>query len=357
MLGLLDIRVIAGDESIAQTLQAAVLADWRAMADRTTARLRELVTERGPASARPRSCSSPISRSPTAVCATPRSCEAWPHRGSPTCRTPAGRTRSSFLLDVRDSLHRTGSRSGDRLVMQEQAAVAADLGIGDEDVLLRSVYEAARNIAYASDVTWHRVDRLTRNRQRVSFRPVRRREATRLPLTEGVVMQEGEVVLALEAKPAKDAGLTLRAAAAAAQAGLPLSPHTVDRLAAERPDPRVPWSRDVRESFVSLLGSGPALVAVWEALDQAGIIMRLIPGWDVVRSAPQRNALHKYTVDRHLVETAVQASALTRNVDRPDLLLVGCGPPRHRQGAGRRPQRRRGPARPGPGSDDGLRRG
>jgi [protein-PII] uridylyltransferase len=64
------------------------------------------------------------------------------------------------------------------------------------------------------------------------------------------------------------------------------------------------------------------MVAVWEALDQVGVISRLIPGWDVVRSAPQRNALHRYTVDRHLVETAVQASALTRNVDRPDLLLV-----------------------------------
>jgi [protein-PII] uridylyltransferase len=61
---------------------------------------------------------------------------------------------------------------------------------------------------------------------------------------------------------------------------------------------------------------------VWESLDQAGVVSRLIPGWDVVRSAPQRNALHTYTVDRHLVETAVQASALTRNVDRPDLLLV-----------------------------------
>ena len=41
-----------------------------------------------------------------------------------------------------------------------------------------------------------------------------------------------------------------------------------------------------------------------------------------MRSAPQRNAIHRFTVDRHLVETAVQASALTRNVERPDLLLV-----------------------------------
>ena len=136
-------------------------------------------------------------------------------------------------------------------------------------------------------------------------------------------MQDGEAVLALEAHPATDEGLLLRAAAAAAQAGLPLSPHTVERLAAEALEPQVPWSRDVRESFVSLLGSGPNMLPVWESLDQAGVIARLIPGWDVIRSAPQRNALHRFTVDRHLVEATIQASALTRNVDRPDLLLMG----------------------------------
>lgn len=322
VLGLLDIRVVAGDESIAQALQGAVLADWRAMAGRRLPALRELVTQRRTRFGEASQLLEPDLkesygglRDATILRGVAAS---WvtdvPHTG--------WQESVGFLLDVRDALHRTGSRSGDRLVMQEQAAVAVDLGIADEDLLLRSVLEASRTIAYASDVTWHRVDRLTRNRQRVSFRPVRRREAARLPLAEGVVMQEGEVVLAIEAKPAKDPGLALRAAAAAAQAGLPLSPHTVERLAAETQDPREPWSRDVRESFVSLLGSGPALVAVWEALDQAGIVMRLIPGWDVVRSAPQRNALHKYTVDRHLVETAVQASALTRNVERPDILLV-----------------------------------
>ena len=72
-------------------------------------------------------------------------------------------------------------------------------------------------------------------------------------------MQDGEVVLALEAKPGADQGLILRAAAAAAQAGLPLSPHTVERLAVEADEPSVPWSREVRESFVSLLGAGPGV--------------------------------------------------------------------------------------------------
>ena len=47
-----------------------------------------------------------------------------------------------------------------------------------------------------------------------------------------------------------------------------------------------------------------------------------LPEWSTVRSLPQRNALHRHTVDRHMVETAIQAAKLTRTVHRPDLLLV-----------------------------------
>uniref|UniRef100_UPI00404B109F ACT domain-containing protein n=1 Tax=Candidatus Planktophila sp. TaxID=2175601 RepID=UPI00404B109F len=51
------------------------------------------------------------------------------------------------------------------------------------------------------------------------------------------------------------------------------------------------------------------------------IIFEWIPEWMSVRSLPQRNALHRHTVDRHMVETAVHAAKLTRKVQRPDLLL------------------------------------
>jgi [protein-PII] uridylyltransferase len=323
VLGLLDARVIAGDASLAEQLQGAVLGDWRAMADKRLPDLHQLVLDRRQRFGEASQLLEPDLkesygglRDATVLAGVAAS---WvtdvPHQG--------WQDSVAFLLDVRDALHRVSGRSGDRLVMQEQEAVAVELvGVPDADALLRAVYDSARNIAYASDVTWYRVDRLARGRQRAAFRALRRQTPNRLPLAEGVVMQEGEAVLALEARPSEDEGLLLRAAAAAAQAGLPLSPHTVERLAAESNDPAVPWSRDVRESFVALLGSGPSMAGVWESLDQAGVISRLIPGWDVVRSAPQRNALHTYTVDRHLVETAIQASALTRNVDRPDLLLV-----------------------------------
>ena len=62
---------------------------------------------------------------------------------------------------------------------------------------------------------------------------------------------------------------------------------------------------------------------VLEALDQAGLLGALLPEWELVRSRPQRNSYHRFTVDRHLVEAAAAAAALTSRVSHPDLLLLG----------------------------------
>ena len=42
-----------------------------------------------------------------------------------------------------------------------------------------------------------------------------------------------------------------------------------------------------------------------------------------MRNKPQRNAYHRFTVDRHLLEAAANAAELAPRVDRPDLLVVG----------------------------------
>jgi [protein-PII] uridylyltransferase len=326
-LGLLDARHIAGDLGLTAGLRTAVLADWRNQAPKRLPELQELCVERAERQGELQYLLEPDLkeargglRDATALRAVAASWLAdAPREGLDDARRR--------LLDVRDALHLTTGRATDRLSLQEQDQVAAELGLLDADTLLRQVYEAARVISYASDVTWREVGRVLRSR---AVRPRLRAMlgggskpvAERSPLAEGVVEQDGEVVLARAARPERDPVLPLRAAAAAAQAGLPLSLHAVRRLAAiSRPLPS-PWPAEAREQLVTLLGSGRPTIEVWEALEAEGLITRLLPDWERVRCRPQRNAVHIWTVDRHLIETAVRASEFTRRVHRPDLLLV-----------------------------------
>jgi len=119
--------------------------------------------------------------------------------------------------------------------------------------------------------------------------------------------------------------LGLRAAATAAQLGLPIALESYSLLSASLNEGQGllpnPWPREAREHLISLIGAGESMVSIFEALDQEEIIFHWIPEWRALRSLPQRNALHRHTVDRHMVETAVHAASLTRKVHRPDLLL------------------------------------
>ncbi|SCK33923.1 [protein-PII] uridylyltransferase [Streptomyces sp. WMMB 322] len=331
-LGLLDARHIAGDETLTSELRTGLLAQWRAQAAARLPELRELTEERARTHGELRFLLEPDLkeargglRDATALRAVAASWLAdAPHSG-------LARARES-LLDVRDVLHLSTGRSTDRLALQDQDQVASELGLPDADALLRQVYESARTIAYAADVTWREVSRVIHSRGGRASRlrgllggssgGARRGTAQeRTPLAEGVVEHEGEATLARTARPDRDPVLPLRAAAAAAQAQLPLALPSVRRMAAA-PDLPVPWPAEAREEFVTLLGAGEATVPVWEALDAEGLIGRVLPDWERVRCRPQRNPVHRFTVDRHLVETAVRASALTRHVQRPDLLLV-----------------------------------
>ncbi|MFF2510730.1 [protein-PII] uridylyltransferase [Streptomyces sp. NPDC058086] len=326
-LGLLDARHIAGDLGLTAGLRTAVLADWRNQAPKRLPELQELCAERAERQGELQYLLEPDLkeargglRDATALRAVAASWLAdAPREGLADARRR--------LLDVRDALHLTTGRATDRLALQEQDQVAAELGLLDADTLLRQVYEAARVVSYASDVTWREVGRVLKSR---AVRPRLRAmlgggakpAVERSPLAEGVVEMDGEVVLARAARPERDPVLPLRAAAAAAQAGLPLSLHAVRRMAAvARPLP-TPWPAEAREQLVTLLGSGRPTIEVWEALEAEGLITRLLPDWERVRCRPQRNAVHIWTVDRHLIETAVRASELARRVGRPDLLLV-----------------------------------
>jgi [protein-PII] uridylyltransferase len=316
-LGLLDARLVAGDADLAARLRTATLASWRQAASRLLPQLRDLRRDRA------------RQLGELAFLLEPDVKEAYGGlREGQVLRAIAAaqlgdeppaelEAAYSLLLDVRDELRRRSGRANDVLVRQEQRPVADALGLDDEDALLREVSLAGRRLAFVADETWRRVEAALVRRPRGRYRRVRRE-----PLADGVVRQGDEVVLAQGAKPPSDPGLLLRAAAAAARADLLLSPYTLKVLAVHSPPVPEPWPAEVRWSFLRLLASGRAAVPVLEQLDQEGLLSRLIPEWDRVRSLPQRHPWHRFTVDRHLVEAAAAAAELTRDVDRPDLLLV-----------------------------------
>ncbi len=233
----------------------------------------------------------------------------------PSAEVEAART---LLLDARTELRRIAGRPRDVLMPQDGDEIAAVLGIGDRFTLARALSGAGRAVAYALDVAL----RVGQPGPRKVLGVLRRTPARR-PLAEGVVLHGDEVTLARDVDPAKDPGLLLRVAAAAARTGRPVAPGALIRLGESAPEPRAPWPAEVRQELVSLLGAGEGLIDVVEALDRTGLWARLFPEWGAVRDLPPRDAAHVWTVDRHLVQATANAARLVTTVSRPDLLLIG----------------------------------
>lgn len=223
-----------------------------------------------------------------------------------------------WLLNIRTELHRVSGRGRDQMLAQYADETGAALGIGDRFDLARILSDAARTVSYYVDAGLRTAaNALPRRGLSVLRRPVRR------PLDEGVVEFAGEVILARDARPQRDAGLTLRVAAASATTGIPIAASTLGRLAETAPELRTPWPRDALDDLLVLLSAGPTAVTTIEALDRMGLWGRIFPEWGAVRDLPPRDPIHIWTVDRHLVETVSRASAFTTRVSRPDLLVLG----------------------------------
>ncbi len=317
-VGLLDISAVAGDAEVVAAARATVSHDWRANARKRLPQLTEAMAVRHHRHGDLAQSIEPELkeahgglRDMTVLAAL---AEAW------LADRPRGEVDTAYglLLDVRDAVHVTTGRGRDRLGREDHDAVAALLGYDDPDDLLADVSNAGRAIAYALDGTVRRASQS----QRARVLRVGPRRPQMTPLGYGLFESDGEVVLGSGRLIDSDPHLPLRAAVLAARANLPIAPTTLENLATKCADLPTPWSPLARGLFSDLLAAGPGLVTVWEGLDQQGIIERWLPEWASVRSRPQRNAVHRHTVDRHLIETVVHATGLLRGVGRADLLLL-----------------------------------
>jgi len=218
----------------------------------------------------------------------------------------------SVLLDVRVALHRQAQRPDDVIRLDDQDAVAELAGHGSSNEMMIVLATAAREVTWVLDSAWAAHDRT-----QVSSWP---RPA---PLAPGVTLDRGEVHLDPSVSAAADPTLLLRLAVASARSGQPVARATLDRVAAEMPPWPDPWPPGAVDEFVAFLLEGHRAIPVWEAIDHAGLIVRMLPEWAPVRARPQRNAYHRFTVDRHSWEAVAEAAALVDRVHRADLLLLG----------------------------------
>ncbi len=234
---------------------------------------------------------------------------------------------TALLTAIRVELHRMAKREHDRLLLQDQDQVAEALAFSDADALMLAVSTAGRQIAWVADDVWRRRklwDPTPPPRHRFRRRtPDADTDPVPTDLGPDFVEVHGEIALSSSAPVSTDPSLPLRLAAVAAELDRPIAKGSLYRLADRMPPPSDPWTQATRDALVALLALGRPAVDKIESLDQHGLLVRLIPEWAAVRNKPQRNAYHRFTVDRHLLEAAALAAELTNTVDRPDLLLVG----------------------------------
>ena len=187
-----------------------------------------------------------------------------------------------FLTRVRSALHLETGKKTDRVHLEHQPWLATALGYEDEpgltapDALMRAVFEHARRIEHVRDAVFERVAR----------------GPGAAPLAVG---ETPEGVIAMFA---------------ASVAGERPSTEALDAVEALAAPDVVEWSPEVRESFLTMLRGGERGARALEAMDLAGWLGRFLPEWEAVRSRPQRDPFHRYTVDVHLLRTLVETARL-----------------------------------------------
>jgi [protein-PII] uridylyltransferase len=314
----LSTRLVAGDAALAQGLADAALGQWRKRAGRWSSELSATVEQRHRVMGEVAFLLEPDVKEGRGGLRDV-SALRWAELARPVLLEgdeEALAEAEAVLLAVRVALHLGSGRASDQLLLERQDDVAAALGIGSADDLMSRVSGAARSVAWTADEVWGRVrSSLTGPFGRVFNRDRR--------VGPGLVLRDGEVHVDAEADTARDGSLVLRAAAVAAQSRTRIDRPSLDRLAAEAPVLDGPWPAGARQALVDLLATGHAAIPVLETIDQRRLLERVLPEWSHTRSKPQRNAIHRFTVDRHLCEAAANAAALADAVARPDLLLVG----------------------------------
>jgi [protein-PII] uridylyltransferase len=317
-LGLLDARHLAGDPGLTLRLRTTMLADWRRQARTRLPELKAMTHKRHDVTGELAHASVPDVKEAEGGLRDAGVLKAIEASWLVDASTPALEAARQMLLDVRDEVQDLAGRPSDRIAPEMWQPLAERLDLAGAEAAQRHVRSLGRRIGHLSRLAWRRTDAVM---ARTTGEKGRRTPALER-IAPGIALSRGEVVLDAGTKPGEDPSLLLRAAAEAASRDAVLAPTTAARLVREGAELPFPWPATARDALVRLLASGPGLLPVWETLDEIDGIETFLPEWEQIRLLPHASAIHRFTVDRHVVETCAEAGGLIRSVRRPDLLLV-----------------------------------
>ena len=310
---LLSVRLLAGDESLANELSAEGIKAWKASASNRLPQLMQRVRERQQDNGEVAFLLEPNLKEGYGGLRDIHALIWAEAAGVEITRSDrdaldAGR---DVLMAVRVALHRHVGRAVEVMHLEDQDVVAELCGYRNADALVAALSNAGRSVAWVGDEVWARV-------AAAKTKPIPDQH-----LAPGVILHHGEVHLDETVDPATDPTLLLRVAASAARHKARIDRPTLDRLAQSCPAMPSPWPVGAIDDFVGLLLTAHDAIPVLEALDQRGLWVKVLPEWAPNRSKPQRNAYHRFTVDRHLWEATANAATWADRVARPDLLVLG----------------------------------
>ncbi len=313
----LSLRRVAGDDDLAHELSAQSHERWRKLAKRRVPELAERVATRHAAVNDVAFTLEPDLKEGRGGLRDVHALQ-WLDVARPALRTgDADELAAAYevLLAARVELQRLTGRPGNVVALQDQDALAAALGDRDADALMSRIADAARTITWIGDDVWQRVTRPERAR-------IGGRSSRSVALAPGISLLDQRVHVDPGSLPDRDPALALRVANLAIEHAATIDREALTAVAARSVSPPSPWPAGMRALLVSLLLAGRPAIGVMEALDRCGALTALLPEWSAVRCKPQRNAYHRYTVDRHLLETAANAARFAGRVPRPDLLVL-----------------------------------
>ena len=221
-----------------------------------------------------------------------------------------------FMWRLRNRLHMRAGRKSDRLGFEEQEALGVAMGYGDDragaaERLMQDFYLHART------ATRGRASLFTR------LRPARKkaRPPRSFDLGGGVQQFDGYVTIAESSMLQRDPALALRTFVHGVRRGLPLLPFAREAITVAAQDEgwcaRLRASPEAAATFVELVCTVPLAAAtgsgsIMAELHDAGLLLAMVPEFLPVTGRVHHDVYHVYTVDVHSIAAVDRLRQLAR---------------------------------------------